>query len=396
MNPNSEQKNNITKTSINSNKMDEIKEDMKLRHDIRVITFNLLSPDTTRPEWFPYVDKNHLSFPNRVERVKDLMKSFMKVNFIICLQELNKAWVDNIEQIFKDNNYDFHYSTYKNNEMGVGIAYPKNHYDLLEIDRHRCADTVREICSRMETETFRDRIDEIDKTIITDLTEASKSDNILLTLLLGAKYFGKTVNKNLVISTYHTPCKFNFKYWIPAHVHACKKRVSDLRRIWNEKYSNTESIVLAGDFNLIPSSPAYRLLIDVDDDDDDIIEVKNDSSNLQMQPLVSCQEKQVTNEQQLDIIKNMKSAYALVNQNLDEKFRSAYFVCHGQEPKYTNVTLQADKTFIECLDYIVINKSVDVRSATVGLTVDDPTKTAYPTRLCPSDHLPMSASLRIL
>jgi mRNA deadenylase 3'-5' endonuclease subunit Ccr4 len=375
-------------------------------HDVRIITFNLLSPEFALDEYYPFVRKTHLDFHNRVEKTKQLMRSWMKVNFIICVQEMSIQWKKELGAFFADNKYGFCGDVYSGEKMGIGIAYPLQHYELLVVDKFSCGDYINTIYEKLEKlnddndkkklsdekneqEVLRldlrlKKIDElisptkktiINKDLLTELQYATESKNIMLSVLLKAKYFGNDIKKNLIVSTYHMPCRFKYKYYLAAHIHALKMHVRDLTAYWNELYGSTLSSVLAGDFNIIANSPLYNLLTGQYNDFNE--SKKDQESNT--------------------IFVEMTNVYALVSENLfgGAQLRSTHKTLHTKEPNYTNVNLQEETRFIECLDYILINENIDIRSCRVGLTVTNPEVTPYPNGLCPSDHLPLSASLRI-
>ena len=326
-------------------------------HDIRVITFNFLSPEITRPEWMPYVKKSHLNFGNRSEKTKKLISSWIRVNFIICIQEMSKSWKRVLEPFFLENNYGFICDMYSSDKMGVGIAYPLKHYDIVDTDLNNCGNIIDPIYKKIIEKNDCENIN-------TELRLASESKNTILSLLLSAKNFGVNINKNFIISTYHMPCQYKLKYYMLSHIHALKIHLENLLLKWNNQYSKTASVIIAGDFNITEKSPEYKFLI-------------GDEKEL--------------------YINNLDNIYSSIGINIFDgiSFKSSHKIIHNKEPKYTNICIQTDKIFVECLDYILINNQIDVRSCTVGLTVPEPLTTPYPNALCPSDHVPLSASLRI-
>lgn len=390
-------------------------------HDIRVITFNLLSPEVLSEEsianFYPNIRKNYLDFAKRVEKTKKLMQSWMKVNFIICVQEMSTQWRDELSAFFKENNYGFCAEVYSGGKMGVGIGFPLQHYDLLDVDSFACGNFIKPIykgikqiftastTSAAVTQIREQRSDESKEikstntqgesfdsaeskktdppeptkiqTMLTELEYASDSKNVLVSVLLRAKHFGKPVGKNVVISTFHMPCRYKYKYFLCSHIHALKVHLSELTERWNSIYNNTISTVFCGDFNITPKNPEYKYLVGLDYTQ---YELREDATS-----------------ETAHFIVDLSEAYQQVGQDLFDgmQLRSTHKTLHTKEPDYTNVTVQKDRTFVECLDYILINNQVDIRSCTVGLSVQDPVSSPCPNGLCPSDHLPLSASLRI-
>ena len=325
-------------------------------HDIRVITFNLLSADILTEEsyakYFPTNKRKYMEFGYRLEKTKNLIKSWMKVNFIICFQEMSKRWREKLNIFFEGNNYKLVSEGYSGDRFGVGIAFPTNHYDLLHKNILECGSFIKPIYQSI-------------KNMMEDLEYASDSKNIMISLHLCAKYYGKPV-KNLIISTYHMPCRFDNKYYLYSHIHALKVHLNDLSLLWN-----TKANVFCGDFNIIPNTIEYKLLT---------------SESLSDSEIKEC-----------TTLNNMSQAYDYIDYGLFKgmNFRSAYKTLYDSEPLYTNVMVQSDSNFLNCIDYILINNQVEVRSAKVGLTIPQPLEAPSPNGLCPSDHCPLSASLFI-
>jgi endonuclease/exonuclease/phosphatase family metal-dependent hydrolase len=219
--------------------------------------------------------------------------------------------------------------------------------------------------------------------MMTEMEYASDSKNALLSVLLCAKRHGNQVGKNFIISTYHMPCRYKYKIFLCSHIHALKVHLDELTTLWNTYYHNVVSTVFCGDFNITPKSPEYKYLVGIEYSKQEYPE----------NGLCNSDNEHVTPY----FINDLADAYQQVGQNLfaGMQFKSTHKTLHAKEPDYTNVSVKKDGTFVECLDYILINNHVDIRSCTVGLNVKDPIASSYPNGLCPSDHLPVSASLRI-
>lgn len=324
---------------------------------IRVMTYNLLSSDLVNKEWFPYVNKRYLSDEYRIEKTKKLIESWMKVNFIICLQEVNDKWNEILKEVF-EGKYKFISATYYSGTMGVGIAYPANHFIELDTQIYKCSDKIKDIMKNNKKDiTLKEMNDQ--------LCYSADIQNIAITLTLDVLHYGESINKRIMITNYHMPCKFTEEYIMLSHLHSLKHNVMKIKKRLEKKYKINGSII-AGDFNMIPNEKHYRYFTE------DFTETHEEYKRLR--------EFYSDNEHKLDITTGI---------------RSAYRVLHGKEPEYTNVSKQPDKTFVECLDYIFIMGDISVDSSLVGLKVDNPAYVCYPNGLCPSDHLPLSATLSI-
>lgn len=405
-----------------------IKSTRKRSHDVRVITFNVLSDNFVSNEYYPKVENRYINFRTRVEKVKRLLMSWMKVNFIICLQEISKQWYNEIANLFSHNMYEFKAITYFKDKLGLGIAFPINHYELLirddfivgtyvsEIYNNICANNgtyIHNHISKCESEKYNDTnlnisnndsdndhtefysdhtytnmdnetnilvCDETYDNVYNEMKESADMKTPILSLILRCKNRGNYVNKNIVVSTYHMPCRYMKKYFLATNIHSIKNRLQYLKNLSLHRYPNdSTSVILTGDFNINPKCSEYKLLTGETYTDEEIKSKTSDRG------------------ESLDFYIKLSDLYRLGGYELTSgiKTRSVYKSFCGSEPKYTNVSLKKDFTFIECIDYILIDDSIDIRSCTVGLTVDDPENTPYPNGLCPSDHLPLSASLFI-
>lgn len=360
--------------NIQQNVQQNVKKD---KHDIRVITFNLLSDKYVSPRYFPTIKPKHLDFNTRINRTKHLIESWMKVNFIICLQEYSKGWSDALFDFFKSKCYEVVEVHYSDGKMGIAIAFPSKHYTMIESysdsfsrDIQHIHDTFKVMCTRLDLFPFDVKLQD---TICQELEQAASAPNPFLILTLSAKYYGKDVGKNLVIATYHMPCRFTMKYYIIAHIRAMKVRAGEALKRARARYPGDSSLVVVGDFNIIPSSPEYKLLACIDYTDDEL------------------------KDQKYVEVANSIELYRGLGMNITDgvKFRSTYLTLNGAEPRYTNTSIKQDSSFVECIDYILLGDSIDIRSCQVGLTVEDPIANPSPNNLCPSDHLPLSASLYI-
>jgi hypothetical protein len=197
------------------------------------------------------------------------------------------------------------------------------------------------------------------------IEQGSEYKNVQLSLLLMPKYYGKNINKHLVISTYHMPCKYEKRYLMMSHIVAIKQNMHAIIKSWKLIYKNVNHHVLCIDLNSTPTSIEYKYMIG-----------NNENTDINVDDVVKIMRKIFRD----DMIQSIC-------------FKSSYFHLNNIEPKYTCVNVRENATFMDCIDYIFTSDNIGVRSSTIGLMVDDPIKTNYPNKLCPSDHLPLSTSL---
>jgi mRNA deadenylase 3'-5' endonuclease subunit Ccr4 len=324
-------------------------------NNLRVLTYNLLSQELLTHDRFPKVKYFHKDFTFRVNKTKELLKTWMKVNFIICLQELSEQWKEELTQTFVDNSYTIVSCEYTQ-ILGVCICFPNKHYELLHTDIFQCSNYVKEIYNKLDTKT----------PVYNDLKCASVSKNKLLSILLNCKSRGQSIQQNIIVSTYHMPCMFMKHYYIMSHIHAIKQHLDNLLFEMDILYAfngSTESVIFSGDLNITPDTPEYNLLLN------------NETKGQNI--LAECYQ---------NVGYNLYAGLPLI---------SAHKLIHNTEPHYTNVSVQHNKHFVECIDYILITTNINVRSCLVGLVSNDPITRPYPNALCPSDHLPLSSSLMI-
>ena len=348
-------------------------------YGVRVITFNMLSPEIISKKFFPFVDHAYLDFNNRAQRMKELLMSWMNANFIICLQEVSLSWYNFLKYIFPTKNYGFQTITYNNEKMGLCIAYPKDQYDLLLKDEFIVGNYIKDVYISLKNNYCQDNITSNIKSMMSQLEEATTIQTPLLSVLLACKTNGKLVGKNLLVSTYHMPCKFTKKYLIAANIHTIKKEIRRLKYAWGDIFGAPVSVVMTGDYNITPKNAEYKLLTGEDYTANELLNGITEYG------------------ESLDFYVSLSQIYRSINLELTEgiKVNSAHKTCYNSEPVYTNVLMKVDSTFIDCIDYILVDDDAEIKSCTIGLTVENPQITLYPNELCPSDHLSLSASLFI-
>lgn len=88
--------------------------------------------------------------------------------------------------------------------------------------------------------------------------------------------------------------------------------------------------------------------------------------------------------------------YSVLNENFCDvpNFKSGYKLANGSEAKFTNVYINESKNirFKDTIDYILLSPGIYAMSSVVGLI---PKKDITPNAICPSDHLPLSITIRI-
>jgi hypothetical protein len=380
----------------------------------RLITFNCLSSYYARPAWFYGVQEKYLDSNYRLQRLKTLMKSWFKVNFIIALQELSDDWLPIIRRLCDGYDYTVVWSTYSDGKMGVAIAFPHRHYQIVRRDAFDGPAAVRSEINQMrqiidselqdlttdgvidggsndssidqDAEPLsRDTMNAMSR-VITSFNSAENKvfDNTLLSILLRALIKGRDSGTELLITTYHMPCRFTEPIYMTCQARQMMAHQADLLAFYNESNElvvERQSMglgpvrqivpIVMADCNIHPNSPPYHVLTG-----------GAESSGL---------------------IEGLCHAFSAIGQTFIPRIpmRSAFVIGTGSEPDFTNVKLRdpddpKSEDFIETIDYILIPEGTSVKSVQLGLTPQDGKPVGpYPNAICPSDHLPLSASLVI-
>ena len=164
------------------------------------------------------------------------------------------------------------------------------------------------------------------------------------------------------VGTYHMPCAF---YMPPMMMLHCALSANHLRQ-----FSRGDPFVYAGDFNIKPGSPMYRLFTDG---------AISATESAAPAPVPGVEEEEG------------HDWYTAIQPPL----RSAYFVQDGAEPDYTNYAqVRDDAPFIDCLDYIFLSPEWAVTDV-LPLAHRDNTQGPLPSRGEPSDHVMIASTLNL-
>ena len=100
--------------------------------------YNVLSSSLCEPSWYTESAAEYLDPRNRLPRVQTKLQQQIILSdgkVIIALQEVSMAWVGPLDTWFAERGYKFLCSLYgnpKNDFMGVALAVPLAHYDVVE------------------------------------------------------------------------------------------------------------------------------------------------------------------------------------------------------------------------------------------------------------------------
>lgn len=324
---------------------------------VKVSQYNILCPRLANANYFPTCSTDDLGWSIRYKRLCDKLTQEIYTNSVICLQEIPRSWTGDLLDFFAKYKYMFIYSPYgyyKNDYMGVGIAYPYNIYSssntkIIEVGNalpriYRPQSTIiKKIFSWMLAPlTFiKNKLIKV-KTNPWDAAQ-KKYNTLVMTTLTNEQ------NEQTVIGTYHMPCIF----WEPQimTIHA----IEVVKQF--QKYAKSIPAILAGDFNFMPTSYQYKCITDKVD---------------------------ILHKEYPPDAKKWKSNIVQMS--------SAYKTVLGEEPEYTNYaqTINMKEIFSETIDYIFyFNGLVPTEVSSIP---DLPINGSFPNKDEPSDHILLSAT----
>jgi len=338
----------------------------KINHDsIRISTFNVLSSHLSSPTWFTACRLEDLDPETRYVRMLGWLEDEIKLQTIICLQEISQDWVGKLHVYFSQRGYKFIHSTYGSfmgGYMGNGIAWDDTHTTLVDAHLSTLSDDWTQ-CKETDTyEKMRQRFNEMVGAVNSCVSEEislyfqndpdynwqiKRRKNTMISLKF------RKATKTFWVATYHMPCAFTMPEVMNVYASLSAQKIQAL--------AGTDPCVLAGDFNLKPKEPGYYLIRE------------GGIGHYQLPPLSSHW-----------------------SPKLNYPMRSAYKEFHGTEPDFTNWSVVKDGLpFIDTLDYIFLSREWDIVSVP-ALPTRFEVCGPLPNASNPSDHLPLSVVLTLL
>jgi len=342
---------------------------------VSVFQYNILSSALAPPDHFPKNRPEDLDGPTRLDRVIKLkLTKAVADQSIIALQEVCLSWSGPLEVFFAKNGYQFHCSLYgaKHSDfMGVALAWPTKLYECLDLEACCLADTKSTPWVKAPqpaapaVSCFSGVLDKLGLRSAAPAkappfdpwTEAARRQNRMVLARL-RPYGGHA----FVVSTYHMPCLFGSAQKVQVmniHVALAVQRLNSM--------ANGQPCMLLTDANIKPGDSPYKLVTTAtlpESDPEFPVPFSGDSWTVNPLPM---------------------------------RMRSAYRVCLGSEPEFTNYAITAwdgklSEPFIETLDYIFISDHWKVLSCS-----ELPKLAGFqgpcPTQDEPSDHIALGAVL---
>jgi len=327
-------------------------------YTMNIFTYNILSDSYCSPGFYTTCDPEHLKPEKRMNTLKDILREQIRLESIICLQEITRVQEAILQSFFNEQGYTLITCLYGkawSGFMGVGIAVPKK-FRVVDTKFVRVADgkkwAKKEKPGRLSklVTFFLTELGVMAEPERDPLEDAQNRQNVMVLLELGFASCGPT----FYIGTYHMPCAFRTPIVMTIHSALVAQAI--------QKEAGDKPYILAGDFNLKPSSDQYGLLT-----------TGKMSATSNEHPLLP------EGDDWTSDVKPMKSAYKEVSR---------------LEPYFTNYAQsRGQPVFIECLDYIFYEGLKPM------VVLDIPTRSAIngplPNEAQPSDHVPIGATFEV-
>lgn len=349
--------------------------------DVKLITYNVLSPPLSRSSHFPSCQPADCDPENRWPKVLKRLESSVAENSVIALQEVDLEWAGKLHAFFAERDYCVVFGQYGkpfNGYMGVMIAWPRQTYEALDVNISRISDTAlagtwpkpaRQRPQSYGTFTRSELRDVLGSyppeppEVFDEWKVAQSRMNEAVFVKLRPRVAG---GKDFVVATYHMPCLFGSGPKVRVmNIHVCLL-LAKLRA-----FAGGDPTVLMGDFNIKPGDAAYGLI----------------ASGGELQRAAH-----LCPEEFVGLADRLPGGAAMPG-----GMESAYRVFHGGEPLFTNLaqTQGQSEPFCETLDYIWLTPGAFAVAECPSLPrSQEEVRGPFPNGEEPSDHLPLRATLR--
>lgn len=178
-----------------------------------------------------------------------------------------------------------------------------------------------------------------------------KRQNCLVSVGLSCRESGASFS----LSTYHMPCAFRNEPVMMVHSALALQRAAEL--------ASGRPYLVAGDFNVAPSSPIYALI--------------TGASPRGPTPAPRA------------------ISYSGWSSTVPDALRSAYAEVNGSEPEFTNYSVQPRQRFVDTLDYIFMSEGATATEVRALPNREEVGARGLPSATHPSDHLMLAATVHI-
>lgn len=309
---------------------------VKCDDDVKLTTYNVLSPKLASQRNFPAVNSQDLEKDVRWPKICDRLQKAADEDRIIALQEVDLEWAGKLHSFFAERGYAVVFAQYGNKisgYMGVTLAWPTKLYEAVDVEISKMTDTApkdawpksqQQSLSNFGYMTYDGLVEVLG---CRPPVQGSSDDewNLAQTRnneAIFAKLKMRGTSNTFTVGTYHMPCLFGTREKVRAlniHTRLLMTRLG--------KFAQGTPVVLMGDFNLMPGTSSYQ-----------VMENGGSAEGIQREAA----------KQEVCMLDGRLPPSDL------SRLQSAYKVFYGQEPLFTNYTLPAkgQEPFAATLDYI--------------------------------------------
>lgn len=350
--------------------------------EVKLVTYNILSPPLGRASYYSNSRPEDCDPKSRLPKVLKRMEEATAAGRVIALQEVDLGWAGKLHAFFAERDYCVVFGQYGSSfsgYMGVMLAWPRHAYEVIDVEISRISDTAPKEMWPKDKLDIPSHFGMLSRHELQSVIgcyppefEAHFDEWKVARGCMNEAVFVKLCPRGLptqsfVVSTYHMPCLFGS---------AAKVRVMNihLHLLMGElrKFAKGHPAVLMGDFNIKPDDSAYRLACSGGD----------------LNALAATWPEEIKG-----LVGRLPDG-----QVFPGGLQSAYQVFHGKEPLFTNFaqTSGQSEPFCETLDYIWFTPGRFAVTACPALPqskaeVDGP----FPSKVEPSDHIPLLATLQL-
>lgn len=432
---------------------------------VRVTSLNVLSSAYSSPATHVHCDPENLFPPTRLDRTRHILSDEIGAHRpVLALQEVSLPWLAQLLPFFAEKQYAVvpaNYGDQRSGYMGVALAYPTDRFELVAADVARIADTRRwprpsmdasgsarppaeapaapaalaEVAAPAEKKEGEEEPEPSSLELLWSNAQqrASRSATAVSRyfkslwraasdpfverepedfLSLSKRRFNQAIalrlrgrgtaesaaSREFVVATYHMPC-----VWYAPKVMATH---AALTAQWVQRFASAGSAcpyVLMGDFNIKPSSPMYRMLIEgtLPEDAVDMVDYHfGPNPGLRPEPAFP---EALWGDTWRPRFSPMRSAYAEAAAAADPS-SPALLPLDGAasarlEPEFTNMSqMEGDLTmFVATLDYVFLSPEWRIDGVLPLPKLSDLPleQRPLPNAQFPSDHIMIAASIAL-
>lgn len=358
--------------------------------DVKLLTYNVLAPQLAPPDHFPTCSPEDLTKDVRLPKILARLRQAALDGAVIGLQEVDLEWCGKLHVFFEENDYAVVFAQYGkqfNGYMGVMLAWPRQKYEVLDVQINRVSDIAPTTVWPKEKGASSSSLTphgmhtwkgmkeilgcpppdfSINDNVEWSLARERVNEVIMARLRLRGESGDCERRREFCVATYHMPCFFGSIEKIRVvniHCQLLMARLAD--------FANGDPAALMGDFNFNPKGSSYSLMMAGGALDEVRTDWPAELKGLERLPF---------------------------GVPVPGGLRSAYQAFHGQEPPFTNFALSSmneGAAFVDTLDYIWFSPKTFQVTACPILPQIHGFAGPLPSVAEPSDHLPLRATLRM-